>query len=108
MSDGITHFEGNYDELMATIKSKSGLVVVVFFATWCGPCQRLGQLLPSIAKDNSDVTFIKVDIDKNQTSASEFGVKSVPHVIFYKDQKVLDQIVGADVPGIKANIAKFK
>ena len=108
MSDGIIHFEGTYDQLMATVNAKSGLVVIDFFATWCGPCQRLGQLLPNIAKDNTDVTFIKVDVDKNNAAASQFGVKSIPHVVFYKEQKVVDQIIGADIPGIKANISKYK
>ena len=107
-SDGINHFDGTYDALMADVKAQQGLVVVDFFATWCGPCQRLGQLLPGLAKENETVHFYKVDIDKNSDAATKFGVRSIPHLIFMKDGAVVDQIIGANIPKIKENIAKYK
>ena len=107
-SDGINHFDGSYDDLMASIKDKSGLVVVDFFATWCGPCQRLGQLLPKIAEENPTVSFYKVDIDKNGDAATKFGVRSIPHIVFMKDSNVVSQIIGADIPKIKDTITQFK
>jgi len=76
MSDEINHFNGSYEELMEDIKKQNKLCVVDFFATWCGPCQRLGKILPDIAKENPDVAFYKVDIDENGDAASKFGVKS--------------------------------
>ena len=107
-SDGINHFEGSYDVLQAELGKQSGLCVVDFFATWCGPCQRLGQLLPGIASENKDVHFYKLDIDKNGESATKYGVRSIPHIFFIKDGKVLDQIIGADIARIKSNIASYK
>lgn len=112
MADSIIHFNGSPEELENTIKAKKGLVVVDFFATWCGPCKRLGQLLPGIASENPDVTFIKVDIDQNDAAASKFGVSSIPHICFCKahdgayDQ--VDTVVGCNVEKIKANIAANK
>ncbi|EAY08465.1 Thioredoxin family protein [Trichomonas vaginalis G3] len=112
MSAGIIHFNGNLQDLKNEIRQAKGLVVVDFFATWCGPCQRLGQILPTIAEANKDVTFIKVDVDQNGPVAEQFGVSSIPQINFVKpegeDYKVLDTIIGADVAKIKANIEKFK
>ena len=108
MSDGINHFNGSYDELMADIATKNGLCVIDFFATWCGPCQRLGQILPDIAKENPNVTFYKVDIDQNSEAAAKFWVRSIPHIAFMKENKEVDHIVGADIAGIKANISKYQ
>ncbi|EAY13577.1 thioredoxin [Trichomonas vaginalis G3] len=112
MSDPIVHFNGSNEALLNRIKEAPGLVLVDFFATWCGPCQRLGQILPSIAQNNKDVTFIKVDVDQNGNAASAFGVSSIPALFFMKkegnDVKTLDQFVGADVARIKGDIEKFK
>lgn len=112
MSDPIIHFTGSAEELENTIKSKKGLVVVDFFATWCGPCKRLGQLLPGIANENTDVTFIKVDIDQNDAAASKFGVSSIPHIAFCKSDGAsynqVETVVGCNVEAIKKNIAAHK
>ncbi|EAX99841.1 Thioredoxin family protein [Trichomonas vaginalis G3] len=112
MTDAIIHFNGSADELESTIKAKKGLVVVDFFATWCGPCKRLGQILPGIATENSDVTFIKVDIDQNDDAASKFGVSSIPHIAFCKandgNYEVINTVVGCNVEAINKLIAANK
>ena len=108
MSDGINHFNGSYEELMASIQSKNKLCVVDFFASWCGPCQRLGKILPDIAKEYPNAEFYKVDIDQNREAASKFGVRSIPHIVFMKDNKEVDHIVGADIQRIKSNVEKYQ
>ena len=61
---------------------KSGVVIVDFFATWCGPCKMLSPVLDSLA-DGLDI--VKVDVDKHDDLARKYGVMSVPTLIFFKD-----------------------
>lgn len=74
-----------------TIK-ETGICVVDFFATWCGPCRMLSPVLEEIAKENIDV--IKVDIDKFEDLTRKFGIMSVPTIQIYKDKKLEKQITG--------------
>ena len=106
--DRIIHFNGTYDQLIEEVKSKGTLCVVDFFAQWCGPCQRLGQLLPGIAQTYQDVSFFKVDIDQNREIAMRFGVSSIPNVFFMIGEKIVDNVLGADIQKIKAKIAQYR
>jgi thioredoxin 1 len=62
------------------------LVLVDFFATWCGPCQMLGPILKEV-KDilGDEVNIVKIDVDKNQTLAAQYQVRGVPTMILYKN-----------------------
>ncbi len=71
-----------------------GLVLVDFFATWCGPCKMLGPVLESIAEDRSDVEIVKIDTDENEDLAQKFGVMSIPTLILMKDGKEVSKKVG--------------
>lgn len=86
----LTHLENeNYDELI-----KEGIVVVDFFATWCGPCKMLGPIIEKLGNENTDVKFIKVDVDKNEELARRYGVMSIPTIIFFKDGKEVKKHIG--------------
>jgi thioredoxin 1 len=89
------------------VEKHDGLVVVDFWATWCGPCRMIAPVLDQLAKDfDGKVKIAKVDVDANQKSAMRFNVRSIPMLLFFKGGKVVDQIVGAQP---KTNIeAKFK
>jgi thioredoxin 1 len=89
------------------VEKHEGLVVVDFWATWCGPCRMIAPVLDQLAKDfDGKVKIAKVDVDANQKSAMRFNVRSIPMLLFFKGGKVVDQIVGAQP---KTNIeAKFK
>ena len=89
------------------VEKHEGLVVVDFWATWCGPCRMIAPVLDQLAKDfDGKVKIAKVDVDANQQSAMRFNVRSIPMLLFFKGGKVVDQIVGAQP---KTNIeAKFK
>jgi thioredoxin 1 len=91
----------------AEVEKHDGLVVVDFWATWCGPCRMIAPVLDQLAKDfDGKVKIAKVDVDANQKSAMRFNVRSIPMLLFFKGGKVVDQIVGAQP---KTNIeAKFK
>src|SRR5574344_3139796 len=71
--------------------SGKGLTLVDFFATWCGPCQMLGEVLEKISKDYN---IVKVDVDKAQNLAMKFDIEAVPTMIIYKDGKKVDRLEG--------------
>lgn len=89
----------NAPELFASGK----LVVVDFWATWCGPCQRIAPLVEQLAEEYAGRAVIgKYNVDEGETLSAEFGVRNIPTLIFVKDGKLLDRMVGA---GNKADIA---
>ncbi|MDD5128901.1 MAG: thioredoxin [Candidatus Omnitrophica bacterium] len=71
-------------------------VMVDFWATWCGPCKMIAPFIDELAKEYAGKMRIgKIDVDSNPKVATEYGVMSIPTIIFFKDGKVLNQIVGA-------------
>lgn len=84
----------NEEEFKKLIDSKD-LTVVDFFATWCGPCRMLSPILEEIADEMKDeFKFGKIDIDENFDIAKTYGIMSVPTLVLFKDNKVVDKIVG--------------
>ena len=81
--------ESNFSDL-----TNHGLVLVDFFATWCGPCKMLGPVLEDLASDRSGVKIVKVDIDENEALARSYGIMSVPTLMLFKDGQLIDQKVG--------------
>lgn len=80
-------------------------VLVDFFATWCGPCQMMGPVLEQLQAEYGDkAKVVKVDIDQAMELAQKYKVMSVPNMIFFKDGKVADNVIGA----VPANILKEK
>lgn len=84
---------------------KEGVVVIDFFATWCGPCKMLGPVFEEVGNELSDKAgFYKVDIDESLEVANEYGIQSVPTMLVFKDGEVVDKSVGF-IP--KANIVSM-
>jgi thioredoxin 1 len=85
-------------------------VVVDFSATWCGPCKAIAPVYDaiSIEKQNRNVMFIKVDVDKNPEIAARYGVKSMPTFLFLKNRKELDRFSGANIVKLKETILNLK
>ncbi len=75
------------------IKSQK-VVVVKFFATWCGPCKMYGPVLEEVSKEINDVAFGSVDIDQEEALASQYKVTTVPTTIVFVDGKPVNQFVG--------------
>lgn len=76
--------------------SKSALILVDFWATWCGPCKQLGPALEKVVRQmNGAVRLVKIDVDKNQQLAAQLGIQSVPTVYAFKDGRPIDAFAGA-------------
>jgi len=72
------------------------LTIVDFWATWCGPCQRVGPVIEELAKEyNGKINVGKVDVDQNPQLAYQYHISSIPLVLFIKNGKVVDKLVGA-------------
>lgn len=71
------------------------LTVIDFFATWCGPCRMLSPILNEIAEEMKDeFKFGKIDVDENFEIAKTYGIMSVPTIVLFKENKVVEKIVG--------------
>lgn len=70
-------------------------VLVDFWATWCGPCKMIAPVIDELAKEfEGKIKIGKVNVDENSRIATQYGVMSIPTLIFFKDGKVKDQVVG--------------
>jgi len=77
------------------IEKHAGLAVVDFWATWCGPCRMIAPLLDQLAvKYVGRAKVAKLDVDSNQKTAMRFNVRSIPTILFFKDGKLVDQVIG--------------
>lgn len=81
--------ESNFQDM-----TSQGLVLVDFFATWCGPCKMLGPILEDMASDRDSIDIVKVDIDESMNLARQYGIMSVPTLVLFKDGQVVAQTSG--------------
>ena len=83
----------NESEFVSEINE--GVVVVDFFASWCGPCRMMGAVLEEVDKElNGKAKIIKVDVDQSQNLARQFGVMSIPTIVVFKDGKQVHKQIG--------------
>ena len=80
--------------------SQGKLMMVDFWADWCGPCRMLGPVIEQLAGQYPDVVVGKVNVDDEQELALRYGVMSIPTVIFFKDGKEIDRKVGVMPPQV--------
>lgn len=73
---------------------KKGLVLVDFWADWCGPCRMIGPVIEELARENSDVNFAKLNVDEYPELASRHGVMSIPTLLFFVNGELKDKSIG--------------
>ncbi|HEX4560864.1 MAG TPA: thioredoxin [Gemmatimonadales bacterium] len=84
------------DTFSGEVEQHKGLVVVDFWATWCGPCRMVAPIMEQIAGQYAGkVKVTKLDVDANQKTAMRFNVRSIPSILFFKDGAHVDTLVGA-------------
>ena len=88
-----TFTDGNFDA--EALKSEVP-VIVDFWAAWCGPCRMIAPIIEELAGEyEGKIKIGKLDVDENQQTAIKYGVRSIPTVLFFKDGKVAETIIGA-------------
>ena len=93
MSKIIAVTDANFEQ---EVEKHDGLAVVDFWATWCGPCRMIAPILEQLSTEyEGRVKVTKLDVDANIKTGSRFNVRSIPTLLFFKDGKVVDQIIGA-------------
>merc|ERR1711931_185363 len=74
------------------------LIVIDFFAVWCGPCKMIAPKLEEMSKSMDDVVFLKVDVDECEDLAAEFQISAMPTFVFWKNKQRVDTVTGANEP----------
>jgi thioredoxin 1 len=83
---------GSFEQEVVNYK---GVVLVDFYAEWCGPCKAVAPIIDTLSEEQKDVKFVKVDVDANQDLAGQYSIFSIPTFLIFKNGKVESQFVGA-------------
>jgi thioredoxin 1 len=84
----------NNENFKAEVEEYSGLVLIDFYADWCGPCRMLAPVFDELAGENPDVKFCKVNVDEQPQLARQFNVTNIPMVAFVKNNTFADLSIG--------------
>ena len=82
------------DEFKEVINSTDNIVLVDFWAPWCGPCKMLTPTLESVANESEDVILAKINVDENAEIAASYGVRNIPSVFVFIGGEQVDKFVG--------------
>ena len=77
------------------ISSKSNLVLVDFWAEWCGPCKQISPILEEIANAKDNLNILKLNIDENPATPQKYNVRGIPTLMLFKDGKLIDTKIGS-------------
>ena len=85
--------EATFDE---TVSTAEGLLLVDFWAAWCGPCRAIAPVLDGLVSESAGrVTLAKVNVDEEPALAGRYEIRSIPTILLVKDGRIVDRVVGA-------------
>lgn len=92
MGNAIEVTDANFNEILNTDQ----VVLVDFWAEWCGPCKMIGPSVAELANEYAGKAVVgKLDVDANPNTSVQFGVRSIPTLLFFRNGVVVDKVVGA-------------
>lgn len=95
------------DSFKSEVLEGTGIVLVDFWASWCGPCKMLGPILDELSQEVS-VKIAKVNVDDYPNIAADYGIRSIPTMIIFKDGEKVDQLIGLMQKGaIKEKLEQY-
>ena len=77
------------------ISSQSKLVLVDFWAEWCGPCKHISPILEEISNEKENLNILKLNIDENPVTPQKYNVRGIPTLMLFKDSKLIDTKIGS-------------
>jgi thioredoxin 1 len=90
----MSHLDGTSQNFSTEVLNHQGLVLVDFWAVWCGPCQILSPVIDEIGSEQKDLKIVKVDVDAQTELATQYNVASIPTVMIFDHGQIKDTIIG--------------
>ncbi|CAN5224514.1 thioredoxin [soil metagenome] len=92
----------------ADVLDSDQLVLVDFWAEWCGPCRAVSPILDQIASEHENITLVKLNVDDNMETAGKYGITSIPAMKLFKNGEVVKSVIGAKPkPALEADFAEW-
>lgn len=89
-------FQITTDNFQQEVLDSKKVALVDFWAEWCGPCRMIGPIVEEIAQEYADKALVaKCNVDDDGAVANQFGIRSIPTILFFKNGEVVDRVVGA-------------
>ncbi|KAI6653719.1 Thioredoxin-2-like [Oopsacas minuta] len=95
------------EELEQIIKGTEDLILVDFFAHWCGPCSMMNPVLERLATEHENVIFLRVDVDKSTNIVKAYNIQSMPSFVFIRNSLKLEHLVASNTEILEARLKEY-